>query len=64
MKITLDSEQLMLKEKRISASVWSGIESFEHLQGGEYFCDQVHAINLWLIKTRLYSIINSYSYFF
>ena len=39
LKITLDSEQLMLKEKRISASVWSGIESFEHLQGGEYFCD-------------------------
>ena len=35
----LDSEQPMLKEKRIIPSVWGGIKSFEHFQRGEYFFD-------------------------
>ena len=39
LKITLDSEQPMLKEKRIIPSVWGGIKSFEHFQRGEYFFD-------------------------
>ena len=39
LKITLDSEQPMLKEKRIIPSVWGGIKSFEHFQRGEYFSD-------------------------
>ena len=30
LKITLDSEQPMLKEKRITPSVSSGIKGFEH----------------------------------
>ena len=30
LKITLDSEQPMLKEKRIIPSVWGGIKGFEH----------------------------------
>ena len=30
LKITLDSEQPMLKEKRIILSVWGGIKGFEH----------------------------------
>ena len=32
LKITLDSEQPMLKQKRIIPSVWGGIKSFEHFQ--------------------------------
>ena len=39
LKITLDSDQPMLKEKRIIPSVWGGIKSFEHFQRGEYFSD-------------------------
>ena len=39
LKITLDSEQPMLKQKRIIPSVWGGIKSFEHFQRGEYFSD-------------------------
>ena len=39
LKITLDSEQPVLKEKRIIPSVWGGIKSFEHFQRGEYFFD-------------------------
>ena len=37
LKITLDLEQPMLKEKRIIPSVWGGIKGFEHFQRGEYF---------------------------
>ena len=37
LKITLDSEQPMLKEKRVIPSVWGGIKSFG--QRGEYFSD-------------------------
>ena len=37
LKITLDSEQPMLKKKQIIPSVWGGIKSFEHFQRGEYF---------------------------
>ena len=39
LKITLDSEQPMLKEKRIIPSVWSGIKGFKHFLRGEYFSD-------------------------
>ena len=37
LKITLDSEQPMLKEKRIIPSVCGGIKGFEHFLRGEYF---------------------------
>ena len=47
LKITLDSEQPMLKEKRIIPSVWGGIKGFEHFLRGEYFLI-VHPINLWV----------------
>ena len=78
-KITLDSEHPMLKEKRIIPSIWGGIKRFEHFQRGEYFLMViVHSISFcelilspvlrllspgW-IKTRLYSVISSYGYFF
>ena len=39
MKITLDSEQPMLKEKRIIPSVRDGIKGFELFLRGEYFSD-------------------------
>ena len=39
LKISLDSEQPMLKEKRIIPSVWGGIKGFEHFLRGEYFSD-------------------------
>ena len=39
LKITLDSEQPTLKEKRIIPSVWGGIKGFEHFLRGEYFSD-------------------------
>ena len=39
LKITLDSEQPMLKEKRIIPSVWGGIKGFEHFLRGKYFSD-------------------------
>ena len=39
LKITLDSEQSMLKEKRIIPSIWGGIKGFEHFLRGEYFSD-------------------------
>ena len=39
LKITLDSEQPMLKEKWIIPSVWGGIKGFEHFLRGEYFSD-------------------------
>ena len=40
-KITLDSEQPMLKEKRIIASIWGGIKGFENFLRDEYFSDCV-----------------------
>ena len=52
LKITLDSEQPMLKEKRIIPSVWGGIKGFEHFLRGEYFLI-VHPINLWVDFTGL-----------
>ena len=51
LKITLDSEQPMLKEKRIIPSVWGGIKSFEHLQRGEYFSDC--SFDLFVSRFRL-----------
>ena len=39
LKITLDSEQPMLKEKRIIPSVWGGIKGFEYFLRGEHFSD-------------------------
>ena len=39
LKITLDSEQPMLKEKRIIPSVWGGIKDFEHFLRGKCFSD-------------------------
>ena len=39
LKITLDSEQPMLKEKRIIPSVLGGINGFEHFLRGEYLSD-------------------------
>ena len=48
LKITLDLEQPVLKEKRIIPSVWGGIKSFEHFQRGEYFLI-VHSIYLWVV---------------
>ena len=64
LKITLDSEQPMLKQKRIIPSVWGGIKSFEHFQRGEYFSDCAfdlfvswfHLLSPGWIKTRLYSV--------
>ena len=44
LKITLDSEQLMLKEKRLIPSVWGGIKSFEHFHWEASIF--VHSINL------------------
>ena len=68
LNITLDSEQPMLKEKRIIPSVWRGIKSFEHFQRGEYFSDCAfdlfvswfRILSLGWIKTRLYSVISKY----
>ena len=40
-KITLDSEQPMLKENRIIPSVLGGIKGFEHFLRGEDFSDSV-----------------------
>ena len=39
LKITLDSEQPMLKVKPIIPSVWGGIKGFDHFLRGEYFSD-------------------------
>ena len=39
LKITLDSEQPMFKEKWIIPSVWGGIKGFEHFLRGECFSD-------------------------
>ena len=75
LKITLDSEQPMLKEKQIIPSVWGGIKRFEHFQTGLYFSDNYSICELILcpvlrllspgwIKTCLYSVISSYGYFF
>ena len=47
LKITLDSEQLMLKEEQIIPSVWGGIKRFEYFQRGEYFSDNC-AFELWV----------------
>ena len=68
LKITLDSEQPMLKEKRIIPSVWGGIKSFQHFQRGEYFSDCAFDLFVrWFrllspgwIKTCLYSLISKY----
>ena len=51
LKITLDLEQPMWKEKRIIPSVWGGIKSFEHLQRGEYFSDC--SFDLFVSRFRL-----------
>ena len=51
LKITLDLEQPMLKEKRIIPSVWGGIKSFEHFQRGEYFSDC--SFDLFVSRFRL-----------
>ena len=69
LKITFDSEQPMLKEKRIILSVWGEIKGFEHFQRFEYFfwlCIRLiyELISPGWIKTRLYSVISSYGYFF
>ena len=68
LKITLDSEQPLLKKKLIIQSVWGGIKRFEHFQRGEYFSDcAFHLFVSWFrilslgwIKTRLYSVISEY----
>ena len=39
LKITLDSEEPILKEKRIIPSIWGGIKGFEQILRGEYFSD-------------------------
>ena len=71
LKITLDSEQPLLKQKRIIPSVWGGIKSFEHFQRGEYFSDcAFDLIVSWFrflspgCKTRLYSVylVNTFSH--
>ena len=73
LKITLDSEQPMLKQKRIIPSVWGGIKSFEHFQRGEYFSDCAldfifvswfRLLSPGWIKNRLYSVylVNTFSH--
>ena len=71
LKIPLDSEQPMLKQKRIIPSVWGGIKSFEHFQRGEYFSDCAFDLFVsWFRflspgwKTRLYSVylVNTFSH--
>ena len=68
LKITLDSEQPTLKEKRIIPSIWGGIKGFEHFLRGVFFwlCIRLicELISPGWIKTRLYSVISSYGYFF
>ena len=69
LKITLDSEQPMLKEKRIIPSVWDRIKGFEHISRGEYFfwlCIRLiyELISPGWIKIRLYFVISSYADFF
>ena len=70
LKITLDSEQPMLKQKRIIPSVWGGIKSFEHFQRREYLSDCAFDLFVsWFRflspgwKTRLYSVylVNTFS---
>ena len=46
-RLTLDSEQPMLKEKQIILSVWGGIKGFEHFLKGEYFSDCASDYSLW-----------------
>ena len=68
LKITLDSDQPMLKEKRIIPSVWGGIKSFEHFQRGEYFSDcSFDLFVTWFrllspgwIRTRFFFFISKY----
>ena len=49
LQITLDSEQPMLKQKRIIPSVWGGIKRFEHFQYKEASIFLiVHSIYLWV----------------
>ena len=73
LKIPLDSEQPMLKQKRIIPSVWGGIKSFEHFQRGEYFSDCAldfifvswfRPLSPGWIKNRLYSVylVNTFSH--
>ena len=68
LKITLDSEQPTLKEKRIIPSIWGGIKGFEHFLRGVFFwlCIRLicELISPGWIRTRLYSVISSYGYFF
>ena len=60
----------MLKEKWIIPSVWGGIKGFEHFLRGECFqfwlCIRLiyELISPGWIKTRLYSVVSSYGYFF
>ena len=69
LKITLDSEQPMLKEKQIIPSVWGGIKGFwTFLKRRVFFWLCIRLIYelispVW-IKTRLYSVVSSYGYFF
>ena len=53
LKITLDSEQPMLKEKRIIPSVWGGIKGFEHFLRGEYFLIVHPIIMSWFRRVEL-----------
>ena len=76
LKITLDSEQPMLKEERIIPSVWGGINVLNIFKEASIFLIIVHSsceLILWpvlglpspgWIKTHLYSVISSYGYFF
>ena len=76
LKITLNTEQPTLKEERITLSVWGGINVLNIFKQANIFLIIVHSscelilcpvLRLpspgW-IKTRLYSVISSYGYFF
>ena len=71
LKITLDSEQPMLKEKRIIPSVWGGIKSFEHFQRGEYFFDCSFDLFVswfrllspgWIKTHSFFKLVNTFSH--
>ena len=80
LKITLDSEQPMLKEQRITPPVWGGINILnifkEDQKEDSIFLIIVHSCCELILcpvlrlpspgwnKTRLYSFISSYGYFF
>ena len=71
LKITLDSEQPTLKEKRIIPSVWGGIKSFEHFQRGEYFFDCSFDLFVswfrllspgWIKTHSFFKLVNTFSH--